>query len=86
MMGYFWPNHMGWGFGSFGFLGLIGVIFNILFWVLIVLLIVSLFKHLSGSKEAEKESDSSLKILKERYARGEINKEEFDQKKKDLLP
>jgi putative membrane protein len=68
----------GWGMG-FG-----GGIFMILFWILVVLGIVYLVKLLMGGSKNEKESETALDILKKRYARGEISREEFDEKKKDI--
>jgi len=69
----------GWGIG-FGF----GWFLMILFWVLLILGIVYIVKLIAGNtKKAEKE-ETALDILKKRYAKGEINKEEFDKMKDDL--
>ncbi|MBI2287998.1 MAG: SHOCT domain-containing protein [Chloroflexi bacterium] len=38
-----------------------------------------------GSYDSVSRPDSALEILKKRYARGEINKEEFEERKKDLI-
>ncbi|MHB8536201.1 MAG: SHOCT domain-containing protein [Sulfuricaulis sp.] len=70
---------IGWGMGFGGF-------FMILFWVVIVAAVVMLVKWLFGgsSRIDLPRGKSALEILQERYARGEIGKEEFEQKKRDL--
>jgi putative membrane protein len=75
---------MGWGWG--GGWGLLGGLHMILWWVLLVLGIVVLFKLLiGGSSRSDRETGNrALEILKERYARGDIGKDEFEQKKRDL--
>ena len=77
MMG---PGMMG-GFGWMWFMP----IFFILFWGLVIWGIVALVRGLSGSRSSDSSrADSALEVLKKRYARGEINKEEYEEKKKDL--
>ena len=56
-------------------------IFMIIFWGLVIWGIVALIRH-AGSSSGK--ADSAIEVLKQRYAKGEINKEEFEQKKKDL--
>ncbi len=76
-------NMMNFGFGSFGSFGWI---FMILWWILIIAGIVALVKWLAGqSRGANNREKSALEILQERYAKGEINKKEFEEKKKDLV-
>lgn len=73
--------------------GFAGSILSILFWALVVVLVILVIRRLAGGRRhfhgacryCEKGGDHALDILKERYAKGEIDKTEFEQKKKDLM-
>jgi putative membrane protein len=71
----------GWGMGF-------GGPFMILFWILVIVGVVVLVKWLLDQSSTGKGSrdKSALEILRERYARGEINREEYEQKRRDLEP
>lgn len=71
-------------FGNHGFMG--GG-FMWIFWILVIVGLVFLIKWIVQQNKAgeSKAVENSLEILKKRYARGEIDKHEFEQKKKDLL-
>jgi putative membrane protein len=79
------PGMMEWGYG----MGWIGMIAMAVFWIAVIVGIVFLIRWLILSNRAEghkaHSEDSALEILRKRYARGEINKEEFEEKKKDLI-
>ena len=83
MMNYFYNMMGGWG-PSFGFFGFF---FMIIFWALIIWGIIALVRCAGGRcghNHGEHKEKTILDILKERYAKGEICKEEFEMKKKDL--
>ena len=72
--------HMDYGWGM-GF----GWIFMIVFWALVILGVIYLVKLLAGGSKVSKSNESAIDILKKRYAKGEISKEEFEDRKKDIL-
>lgn len=78
MMGY----GGGWGIGTGMGIGML------IFWGLIVYAIVSLISgFFSGKRYSDMpagQPDDALEILKKRYARGEIDKTEFEAKRRDL--
>ena len=61
-----------------------GMLFMALFWIVLIVGVVLALKWLIGQDGARRE-DSALEILKKRYARGELNKQEFEERKRDLL-
>jgi len=73
-----------WMMGGFGF-GWFMPILGIVFFGLLAWAVVTLAQGASITKsENSPKLISALEILRERYARGEIGKEEFEEKKKDL--
>ncbi len=76
------PGMMGWGWWGFGW------IFMIIFGGLIIVGLIFLIRWLASQSRPralhEQGRGSALDILKQGYAKGEIDNEEFDQKKRDL--
>jgi len=65
-----------WGMGWWWIIGLIVLI------VIIWIVAKSMSQNTGSTQRPEK---SALDILKERYAKGEIDKKEFEERKKDLI-
>ncbi|MCF8219215.1 MAG: SHOCT domain-containing protein [Bacteroidales bacterium] len=66
----------GWGMGWGWIIGLI--VLGLIIWI-----VVRTANQNTGINQASEKTP--LDILKERYAKGEIDKEEFEQRKKDLM-
>jgi putative membrane protein len=81
-----WDHMMTWGYGwgrDGGWFGLM----HLLWLALIVLAIVALVRLGFGRGArgfSRPEEDRALAILRERFARGEIDKAEFEERKRDL--
>ncbi len=80
--GMWGPGMMGWGYG----MGWLWFIVMVVFLIAVVVGIVFFIRWitLSTGKGGMRPEDSALDILKKRYARGEITKEEYEKMKKDI--
>ncbi len=74
-----------WGQGGFAGMPVVGMIIGVVFWLLVLyglfMLVSTIAKRKSGPAGKE---ESAMDILQKRYARGEIDAEEFARKKKDI--
>lgn len=74
-----------WMMGGFGFGWFMPIVWIVIIG-LIVWAVIALTKRTSGTSIQDPNKHiSALEILKERYARGEIGKDEFEEKRKDLI-
>jgi len=71
MMGYY-------GGMGFGWLGMA------LFWVLVAVVVVYLLRAFSQGQAPGHKDGQAMEILRERYAKGEIGREEFEARRRDL--
>ena len=76
------------GWGHMGSWGWIGMLMMLLFWFGVIALIVwavsgNTARRASTSNDGPRE-DRSLSILRERFARGELTEEEYDQARRTL--
>ena len=74
-----WGGMDGMGWGWIG----LGMVHMLLFWVLVIMGIVVLARWLAGGPRGEG-SVRAIDVLKTRYAKGEITKEQFEQMKRDI--
>jgi putative membrane protein len=75
-------GHMfGWGGAMFGGIGML------FWWIALIVIVVIGARYLwsGGSARPAQSGSSALDILKERYAKGEINKQEFEERKATLM-
>ena len=71
--------------GQAGWLGLLPLACHLIFMIIIIVLAIVFWKrHAAKVRVMQKQNDPALLILRERYAQGEIDTEEFNRRKEDL--
>lgn len=82
---------MMWGYGpgyngGFWGIGIFGMIIQMLFWLLVLVLVIYLFRRMSNRMPTGGTlgRPGPLDILRERYARGEMDTEEYQRRREEL--
>jgi putative membrane protein len=80
--GWGWGMHPMWGY--WGAWGIGMMLMMLVFWGVVIVGIVLAIRWFASQGRDARPADTALDILRQRYARGDISKEEFDAKKRDL--
>ena len=72
-----WEVWGAWGIGM--------MLMMLIFWGVVIVGIVLGIRWLAHQGSGPRSTDAALDILRQRYARGDISKEEFETKKRDLM-
>ena len=70
--------------GVWGIWGIGTMLMMLVFWGAVIVGVVLGIRWLVSQGKEPRPADSALDILRQRYARGDINKEEFETRKRDL--
>ena len=80
-----WGDHTMWGWGG-GWGGMVWYwVMHLLWWALVIAAVIVLVRWGSDERRYRRDTeDSAVTILRERYARGEIDQKEFDERMRFL--
>lgn len=81
---YEWGGGMHPMWGMWGAWGVVMMLMMLVFWGAVIVGIVLAIRWLVNQGKEARPADAALDILRQRYARGDISKEEFEAKKRDL--
>lgn len=92
MMGGWGNNNMmgGWGYsgygnGGYGWMGMMGMVMPLILGIAIILLGIYVFRRNTSQIHTRTiDNRSGMDILRERYARGEVDSAEYQSRKQDL--
>ena len=67
-------------YGDYGMgMGIFGMIFMTLIWILVIVALIYLIQAIMNKGGSSKEVETAEEVLKKRFAKGEMNKEEFEE-------
>jgi putative membrane protein len=79
-----YPMMYGYDYGFYSPFHFLGGLFSVLIWIIVVVALFKLVRGRHGHLRDMWDRTSAMSVLRERYARGEISKEEYEERKKVL--